>query len=306
MINVFAIIVTYNGSRWIDRALQSVLDSMIKVNVIIVDNHSQDDTCEKVRKSFPHVTLMKMHRNLGFGQGNNAGIKKAYDSKASHFFLLNQDAWVEPDSIEKLVSQQKENNGYGVLSPLHFTQEGDALDANFSSYINSSAYTDLYSDICLNKIKDTIYPTAFVNAAAWLLSRECVERVGGFSPSFFHYGEDDNYIQRVQYYGYKAGIYPLSRIYHARGNRNGTRYEEPLEKFKRIKLLKYSNPLLKHDINSDRRKLMMSCGWQLLQGRFDAFRSTQKQYKILKEIAPSVKENFLRSVQGKPLCFIEN
>src|SRR6476469_8833405 len=119
MVNIFTIIVTYNGSKWIDKCLGSVLNSTVPVRIIVVDNASSDDTPKKIRNGFPEVDLIESPFNSGVCKANNIGIKKAYDLGATHFFLLNQDAWVERDTIEKLVVHQRENREYAVLSPLH-------------------------------------------------------------------------------------------------------------------------------------------------------------------------------------------
>jgi GT2 family glycosyltransferase len=306
MTNIFTIIVTYNGSKWITKCLKSLFDSTLPVRIIVIDNGSADDTCEKIRNEFPEVDLIKSSFNLGVCRANNMGIKKAYDFGATHFFLLNQDAWVETDTIEKLVVQQQKNMEYGVLSPMHLNGQGTALDFNFSNCIIPSKCANLYSDFCLNNIKDGIYKVDFVNSAAWLLSRECVEKVGGFNPSFFQYGDDDNYIHRVQYFGFEVGIYPLTKIFHDRENRSKGIYNEPFEKFKRTNILKYSNPLRKDNIDKERRRLMVSAIWQLLQGRTELYKSFLKQHKILKEIAPATKENLSKSIEGIPLCFLNN
>src|SRR4051812_40126509 len=128
MTNIFTIIVTYNGSKWISKCLKSLFDSTLPLKIIVIDNASADDTCEKIRNGFPEVNLIESSFNLGVCKANNRGIKKAFDVGATHFFLLNQDAWIEPDTIEKLVAQQQENTEYAVLSPLHLNGKGDALD----------------------------------------------------------------------------------------------------------------------------------------------------------------------------------
>jgi len=306
MLNIFVILVTYNGAKWINKCLESLFHSTVPLKIIVIDNASGDDTREKVKDGFPGVDLIESSVNLGVCKGNNIGIKKAYDLGATHFFLLNQDAWVEPDTIGKLVARQQRDMGYGVLSPLHLNGEGNALDFNFSTCIIPSKCSGLYSDFCLNKLKDTIYKVDFVNSAAWLLSRQCIEKVGGFNPSFFQYGDDDNYIHRVHYFGFKVGIYPLTKIFHDRENRSESVYDEPFERFKRRNLSKYSNPLEKHNIDRDRKRLMMLSILRLLQGNLDTFKLVWRQHKILREIAPSVKENLFRSMQGAPLCFLNN
>src|SRR5215217_5094826 len=135
MPSIFTIIVTYNGAKWITKCLKSLLDSTVPLKIIVIDNGSKDDTREKIRNGFPEVDLIESVFNMGVCKANNTGIKKAYDLGATHFFLLNQDVWVEPDTIEKLVVQQQKNPEYGVLSPLHLNGEGNALDFNFSTSI---------------------------------------------------------------------------------------------------------------------------------------------------------------------------
>jgi len=90
-------------------------------------------------------------------------------------------------------------------------------------------------------VKD-VYDVGFVNAAAWSMTRECLERVGGFSPSFFHYGEDDNYTQRLQFHKLKLGVLPTSRIYHDREQRPPSKFFESGETFRREVIARSSNP----------------------------------------------------------------
>ncbi len=53
-----------------------------------------------------------------------------------------------------------------------------------------------------------IYQVEFINAAIWMLSRRCVETVGLFNPSFYHYGEGEDYAYRANYHNLKIGILP--------------------------------------------------------------------------------------------------
>lgn len=61
-----------------------------------------------------------------------------------------------------------------------------------------------------------IYPVDFVNAAVWFLSRQCFERVGLFNPVFFQYGEDDEFVRRVNYHGLEVGVTPKFSAVHDR------------------------------------------------------------------------------------------
>lgn len=213
MKKIISIIVTYNASKWLDKCLGSLINSTISTTILVIDNKSMDGTPEKIRAKFPSVEVIETGQNLGFGKANNIGLARALFEKADYVFLLNQDAWVEADTIEKLISAQ--SSEYAILSPMHLNGTGDALDSNFAYYLSNSLTPASIADIYLNRVKD-IHELQYVNAAAWLLNMKYVEIVGGFDPSFFMYGEDDNYVMRVKYYGFKIGICPSAKIYHDR------------------------------------------------------------------------------------------
>ena len=211
----FIVIVTYNGMRW----LKQCLDSCEEYPVIVVDNASTDKTVSFIETHYPHVTLFKQVSNLGFGQANNLGISYALEQGAEHILLLNQDAYLVDNVLEELVTFQRQHAEYGVLSPIHITGNQQKLDKNFSNYMIREKTGQFYSDFVLGNPINEVYEVPFVNAAAWLVSRKCLETVGGFDPLFFHYGEDDNYCQRVAYHGFKIGVLPKAYVIHDREDR---------------------------------------------------------------------------------------
>ena len=89
--------------KWIDKCLSSILSSSIHLTPIVVDNNSADNTAEYILSDYPNTILIKSHINLGFGQANNKGIQYALQNGATHVLLLNQDAWIAPDMIEKML-----------------------------------------------------------------------------------------------------------------------------------------------------------------------------------------------------------
>ncbi|NAS29820.1 glycosyltransferase [Flavobacteriaceae bacterium R38] len=214
--NVFSVIVTYNGIRWIKKCLESIID---QCQVIVIDNNSQDDTVELIKNEFPEVQLLEQSKNLGFGKANNLGISIAMQKGADYVFLLNQDAYVDAAAIEKLSHFANSNKDYGIICPIHCNWEATHLERSFSEYINYANNKDFYSDYVLQKPIKTVYDVPFVAAAAWLITKECINRIGGFDPIFFHLGEDANYCQRVLYHGLKIGVLPEVRIYHDTMNR---------------------------------------------------------------------------------------
>lgn len=226
---------------WLDKCLGSI--DFSKYKAVVIDNNSTDDTVSYIKANFSEVILFEEKENLGFGKANNKGINYALEQGAEYFFLLNQDAWVMPDTLDKLYEVSKKHPEYGILSPIHLSGKGNALDYSFSNYIAPIKCKDLYSDLYFKNFTKEIYELGFVNAAAWLLTRNCIETVGGFSPSFFHYAEDSNYCQRVNYHNLKIGILPQTTINHDREQRTENKYFEDFKIVqKKIAVLHLSSP----------------------------------------------------------------
>lgn len=225
---VLVIIVTYNAMQWIDRCMGSLRESSQSVDVFVVDNGSSDGTPERVREigrgwfaetAFDSsgwwlAQLVENSENLGFGAANNLGLKFALENGYKYIYLLNQDAWVEPDTITGLITAIEKNPTFGVVSPLQKSASGE-LDARFESKCGRYL-PDLKSGL---KPSAELYEVPFVMAAHWLISRECLEKVGGFSPAFPHYGEDDNFLHRCTLKGFRCGVDILYSATHDRENR---------------------------------------------------------------------------------------
>jgi len=243
---VYVVIVTFNPKKWVNLCFNSLKNSSIPLKCIVIDNASTDGSVAIIKEQYPEVDLIESKENLGFGKANNIGIKKAYENGADYIFLLNQDAWIDNNSIELLINAADKNPDYGIVSPIHLNGKGDAIDYNFSKYIVPPKCINLYSDIYLNRTNESLYDVNFINAAAWLLSRKCIETVGGFSPSFFHYGEDDNYCERVLFHKLKIGVFPQTKIYHDRlQGQNSNFFTDKKLSLKRYFVYKFSNPFSK-------------------------------------------------------------
>ena len=104
MANILVVIVTFNASKWVKKCLGSVEDSSLPADVLVIDNGSTDDTLPLIRKHVPQVRIIEAGENLGFGAANNKGFRIALDEGYQFAYLLNQDAWLEPDTLEKLVA----------------------------------------------------------------------------------------------------------------------------------------------------------------------------------------------------------
>jgi GT2 family glycosyltransferase len=203
---IFVIIVTYNGAKWIEKCILSVLSSTIPVSIIAVDNASSDNSVELL-KNFKTLHIIESKTNLGFGRANNLALEYIQSQTFDYVFLLNQDTWIFENTIQNLIEVAQKNANFGILSPMQFSGDGINLDVNFKTYYNRF----------IEKLEiPKLIVVPFVNAAAWLISKKCIEKVGKFEPLFSHYGEDRNYCDRVFFHNFKIGITENSKICHDR------------------------------------------------------------------------------------------
>lgn len=68
------IIVTYNHQDFIENCLNSVLNEG-SMEVVVVDNNSDDDTVQIIQNNFPQVKLILNPNNGGYSVGLNIGVK---------------------------------------------------------------------------------------------------------------------------------------------------------------------------------------------------------------------------------------
>jgi GT2 family glycosyltransferase len=238
MSKIFSIIVTYNGAPWIERCLHDLFESDLKTEVIVIDNASTDNTID-ILKSFENVHVIKNKENLGFGQANNLGIDLAMKKGADFIFLLNQDAYVFKNTIFQLAEALKKNPRFGLLSPLQLEANGKEIEPVFKNFLRRN-----YSDDIINKMFSAEnnfdmhkpYAMRFVNAAAWMMTRECVLKTGLFHPVFFHYGEDNHYASRVQFHGMNLGVLPAAHVIHDCKKEVADSYSLLIRKMKNIPL----------------------------------------------------------------------
>ena len=142
--------------------LINVLKSLVNSNIVnhhmlAIDNGSTDNTLQLIRQNYPTVEIIETGQNLGFGKANNIGMRKAIGANADYVFLLNQDAWVQENTISQLVAFAEKHPEYSILSPMQYYND-TILDFKFAKYYKRGKLNE-------NGIVDV----GFVNAAIWLI-----------------------------------------------------------------------------------------------------------------------------------------
>lgn len=204
--------------NWIGRCLQSLQASTVPVIPIVIDNGSTDETSTFVPQRFPNAVWLPQGKNLGFGQANNVGLRYAMEHQANYVLLLNQDATIGQDAIEKMLPLCDDDT---AVSPLHLNGDGTRLDGSFKQCL--LAGDDLLLDDLL--VSHRLLPAysgptsaskCVIPAACWFLPITIIKNIGGFNPLFFHYGEDVNYYQRLCFHHKTIRICPHATMNHDR------------------------------------------------------------------------------------------
>ncbi len=237
---ILVIVVTYNAMSWAERCFNSLKVLSVSHDVFIVDNGSSDGTQQYIREKFPEFIFCQSETNLGFGRANNIGLEYAIEHGYDYVYLLNQDAWIFPDTLSQLIEAHQKNPQYGILSPMQMSAEMNDLDKGFCDR-TCKGLTVLTEDLYFGRSQD-VYTVEWVMAAHWLISIDCLRKVGGFSPTFQQYGEDDNFIDRVHYHGLMVGIVPAAKAVHDRKYREQTRAQFLFHHFYKYYLVLFSQP----------------------------------------------------------------
>ncbi|GAB0155134.1 glycosyltransferase family 2 protein [Chryseobacterium sp. Alg-005] len=280
MPKISCIIVTYNAMKWAERCFNSLRQSTVQIHGIVIDNGSTDGTQDYIKTHFPEVDFIQSEENLGFGKANNIGIEKAYKNNSDFFYLMNQDAWLYPDSIETLLNVYEKypvQEEIGILSPMHINGTEKQLDIFLDKYIAINfEKTRLISDLYFQDLKP-FYEVQFINAAHWLIPKHTIEMVGGFNPYFFHYGEDVEYANRVHFHRKKIILVPGSRVVH-----DGKQFLNKVDynKYEDLSVeTNILNPNLPNAFQNEKKALRQSILKNTLTGNFENSKRLSKKYK---------------------------
>jgi GT2 family glycosyltransferase len=215
VIDISIIIINFNGMRYIDRLMQSIISSNnngIVVETICVDNASSDDSSDYVSKQYPWVKLIKSNQNLGFGGGVNLGIKS---SQGQYILLLNNDGYLDRNCIYNLYKSIRENN-FGAVVPKVVLTDSGKIDSAGCVWQTTPLWPILqrgYDEIDDGQYNQEGEIEAW-SANAILLSRNMLLDIGLFDDIYFMYFEDTDLCWRAKNAGYRFYYQPKAIFNH--------------------------------------------------------------------------------------------
>lgn len=235
-------VVSYNTSELTVQTLQSLAESATKLTdtleVIIVDNASQDDSVQQIdhwirSQDVVRARLITLQENRGFGAANNLGLSHA---RGTFFLLLNSDTIVTASALTELLSAIRQHPTAILVSELEYPSGAQQPQGGDLPTLLSVAAQFLFLDEVpvLKRLLPSAqhtgrtrssYPSAstsepqirwqgWVAATALMISRTSWNTLGGFSDAIFLYGEDVELCIRAAKHDLPRGVVTTARITH--------------------------------------------------------------------------------------------
>jgi GT2 family glycosyltransferase len=224
------IIVNYRVKHFLELCLHSVENALrgIDAEVIVVDNHSGDDSVAFLRPLFPAVTFIVNTENVGFARANNLALQQA---RGDYVLFLNPDTILPEDIATRCISFLQSTPGIGGLCPRMIDGSGHFLKESRrgfpSPWVAACKLFGLTALFPHSRLFATYYlghlpagrshPSPVLSGACLWISRAALTRVGPFDGKFFMYAEDIDLSYRLEQAGYRNYYFADATIVHFKG-----------------------------------------------------------------------------------------
>ncbi len=251
-VDVSVVIVNYNTAHLLVPMRDALRASQghLRLQLIVIDNASRDDSIEVIRRELPEAQLIANEANVGFGRANNQALPFA---TGRHVLLLNTDAFVSPDTLAKTVGYLDAHPEVGILGVRLTGSDGELQPCcrRFPTPWNAFvARAGLVRWLPRTRMVDDMsWDHASVRECDWvpgcyyLVRREVIEQVGLFDPRYFLYCEEVDHCRAARSAGWKVVFYPHTTVIHLGGE--SAKSDAPLTPAgKQISVLQLESELL--------------------------------------------------------------
>lgn len=228
------IIVNFNTKDLIRDCVESIRKNCsLNVEIIVIDNNSQDGSVEAIMKL--GVISIFNKENFGFAKANNQGIKIA---KSDYIFLLNSDTLIKKGALEKVLEFAKDHPDAGVVGPKLYNKDGSLQNSCLRFPTIGNAIKEYWFgnkglfDKYAPKGKTPVVVDSLVGAA-FLMTPAALKKIGGLDEKYFFYFDDIDYCREVKRAGLKVYYLPEAEIIHFEGA-SGKKMAKPKDQWRRL------------------------------------------------------------------------
>jgi len=250
-VDVSVIVVNYNTAHLLKDMRDALKAStgQLKVETIIVDNASRDDSVSLLKHEFSDAKLIFNDRNLGFGRANNQGLAVA---TGRYILLLNTDAFVAPDTLMKTVTFMNAHEEFGILGVRLVGRDGVLqpccryFPTPWNLFVNRTGLHRMFPRTRM--VDDMGWDHASVRECDWvigcyyLIRRAVIDQVGLFDPRYFLYSEEVDHCHSSKSAGWKVVYFPDTTVVHIGGE--SAKSDSPLSASGQISSLQIESELL--------------------------------------------------------------
>ncbi|WP_396194182.1 glycosyltransferase family 2 protein [Flavobacterium sp.] len=246
------IILNYNVRYFLEQCVLSVEKAIqnLEAEIIVVDNHSSDDSCALMKQRFPHIKLIENKANLGFPKGNNIAVKQA---KGEYLCILNPDTVVAEDTFEKILNSQHPtpNSQLGIIGCKLIDGAGNFLPESkrgvptpwvaftkIFGWYKIFPKTRLFNQYYAQHLSDNQSGEVDILVGAFMImKRELYNDLGGFDENCFMYSDDIDLSYMALQKGKTNYYFHETTVIHYKGEstvRDGTymkRFQEAMNFF---------------------------------------------------------------------------
>lgn len=216
------IILNWNGIAYTKKCVQSLLDSSKRaMDIFILDNGSEKNEAEDLRILYRDVAssivIERSERNLGFSGGNNRMVQRALEQRAyPYILLLNQDAVVEKDTLEKMCAYMDAHTDVAVCGPM-VLRENDKIES-VGGKINfwNGKITSLHQNVPRSAAPSQPTEVDCVIGNCFLVRSSAWGKIGALDEQFFAYYEEADWCIRARRAGYRCIVVPSAVARHAK------------------------------------------------------------------------------------------
>jgi GT2 family glycosyltransferase len=224
--DVSVIVVNYNTAHLLGRMFAAIESGQhgLRLQVIVVDNASGDDSVKLIRTQHPEVELIANPVNVGFARANNQAVPRV---RGRYVLLLNTDAFVSADTLPKTVAFMDAHREYGVLGVKLVGEDGGLqpscryFPTPWNLFLTSCHFQRFFPRTIL--VDDMDWDHAAVRDCDWvpgcyyLVRREVIDGIGLFDPRYFLYFEEVDHCRAVRNAGWRVVYYPDTQVVHLGG-----------------------------------------------------------------------------------------
>jgi GT2 family glycosyltransferase len=179
----------------------------------VVDNGSSQDPTSILQTRHPSARILRNTENLGYGGGNNVGLREAIASRATYVLLLNNDATVAPDTVSRLVAAADADQQIGMATPVVFYHDRPTevyWDGGFIDWDSGETWHDSHRFAAEGNVR----PSEWLDGCSLLVRTAALRDVGLLDERYFLYFEDAEWSIRSGRRGWKNVVVLDARVWH--------------------------------------------------------------------------------------------